>query len=55
MAAISSSVFNYFSVVGMAEVCKMNIEEIIAGVEDSNMRSEAKVEAMEIIRWAVSE
>ena len=33
----------------------MNIEEIIACVEDSNMRSEAKVEAMEILRWAVSE
>jgi len=31
----------------------MNIEEIIACVEDSNMDSEAKAETMELIRWAV--
>ena len=28
----------------------MNIEEIIASVEDSNMESEAKAETMELIR-----
>lgn len=33
----------------------MNIEELIAEVEESNMGSEAKAETMEIIRWAVSE
>ena len=33
----------------------MNIEEIIAEVEGSNMGSEAKAETMELIRWAVSE
>ena len=31
----------------------MKIEEIIAEVEDSNMGSEAKAEAMELIRWVV--
>jgi hypothetical protein len=29
----------------------MNIEELIAEVEGSNMRSEAKAETMELIRW----
>jgi hypothetical protein len=33
----------------------MNIEEIIAEVENSNMESEAKAEAMELIRWVVTE
>jgi hypothetical protein len=33
----------------------MNIEAIIASVEGSNMESEAKAEAMELIRWAVTE
>ena len=55
LAAISCSVFDYFSVARLAGVFKMNIEEIIACVEGSNMESEAKAETMEIIRWAVSE
>jgi hypothetical protein len=29
----------------------MNIEELIAEVEGSNMESEAKAETMELIRW----
>jgi hypothetical protein len=33
----------------------MNIEELIAEVEQSNMGSEAKAETMELIRWTVSE
>ena len=33
----------------------MNIEEIIASVEESNMESEAKAETMELIRWVVTE
>ena len=33
----------------------MNIEELIAEVEGSNMGSEAKAETMELIRWVVSE
>ena len=32
----------------------MNIEELIAEVEESNMGSEAKAETMELIRWVVS-
>jgi hypothetical protein len=31
----------------------MNIEAIIAEVEESNMGSEAKADAMELIRWVV--
>jgi hypothetical protein len=31
----------------------MNIEELIAEVEQSNMGSEAKADTMELIRWGV--
>jgi len=41
-------------VVGMAEVFTMNIEELIAKIEESNMGNEAKAETIEIIRLAVS-